>query len=89
MSDLTPEQRSAQRKLQEAIEEQVAQYRDDDRGVVTDWVVVMATEGYSSEGNAQSAYYLAFANGEMAEHRAVGLLEWGVHMLKNQDLSSE
>lgn len=89
MAELNAEQKVAQQALQDAIEAHVAAYRSTpydnadelDRGLLTDWIVVSCTEGYDEEGTGNNAYYLAFSNGSMADHRAMGLLEWAKHML--------
>jgi hypothetical protein len=81
-SPLTDEQKAAQEALQTAVERHIAAYRDGDTGVVADWILVTSTAGFGDRGQGTSAYYLAFMGGEMAEHRAIGLLDWGKHMLK-------
>ena len=86
----TPEQRATQARLQAAVEDQIAQYRADnvhrgqseDTGVVTDWVLVVSTTGFDRDGDEESGYYLSYAGGQMPDHRAIGLLHYGIHMIK-------
>lgn len=93
----SPERVAAQRKLQEAIEEQIAQYRadnvargqDEDKGMVTDWVLVVHTMSYDGEGDELSGYYMSYANGQMPDHRAIGLLTHGVYMIQNGDMPDD
>jgi hypothetical protein len=78
---MNPQQKAAQEKLEEAVQQHVAAYRGDDDGVIADWILVTSTSGYDADGDGTSGYYMAYQGGEMSEHRAVGLLEWGKHML--------
>lgn len=72
-------------RMHEAIVQQVAMYRasrmddgvPDDEGVVVDWVCVVQTQSYDSDGDMQSGYYMSFSGGEMPDHRAIGLFEMG------------
>lgn len=80
-------QRAANNALDAAIREHVNAYRtaDDgqvDDGMVVDFVVVVQTASFDGDGDEMSAYYMAYSNGSMPEHRAVGLLHWGIHMVK-------
>lgn len=80
----------AQAELQAAIEKQVSVYRAQnvargqakDMGMVTDWVLVVSTIDYDKDGDQQSGYYMSYAGGQMPDHRAIGLLTYGVHMIK-------
>lgn len=79
------ERKAAQEALQLAVERHVRAYRDGDTGVVSDWILVSTTTGFNGD-DVTSAYYLAYMGGQMPEHRALGLLHWGVHMLKSGEL---
>lgn len=91
------EKKAAQQRLQEAIEAQIAIYRADgvaqgmpeDTGMVTDWCLVVHTTSYDGDGDEQSGYYMSYANGQMPDHRAVGLLTWAIHILKSGDPNVE
>lgn len=89
---LTPQQQErmdAQDNLQRAVERHVAAYRGDDDGIVADWVLISSTSGFDDDGKGTSGYYLAFMGGEMAEHRAVGLMMWGKHMIESGEANGD
>jgi hypothetical protein len=78
----------AQRNLEKAVMDHVDAYRESsdgevDHGVVIDFVVVAQTDTPREDGDDLVAYYLAYSTGSMPNHRAVGLLEWGKHLMMN------
>lgn len=86
---LTPEQKAANDKLHDDIQSIVDLYRtahvedgaNEDHGVVVDWVVIIQTQGFDADGDTESGYYMAFSNGEMPDHRAIGLFAMGTQMI--------
>jgi hypothetical protein len=79
----TPEQRAADDALTEAID-RVAKIDfppDGDPGLLVDFVVVAQYTMVADDGDGVDAYYLQFPNGSMPDHRALGLLHWGINSL--------
>lgn len=81
---LTDEQRATQQALQEALEAHSRAWspEGEDPGLLVDWIVVTQTTRFDDEGDRESAYGLIFAGGQMDEHRAIGLLDYGAYLLK-------
>lgn len=82
---MTPDQKAASQALQKAVEDHIKAIDDeigrpDNPMVVTDWITIVACEGYSDDG-LMSSYYILMPNGEIAEHKALGLLKYGSRML--------
>jgi hypothetical protein len=84
MKEWTDEQRATQDALQAALEAHNRAWSPAgaDPGLLVDWVVVTQTTRFDDDGDRISAYGLIFAGGQMDEHRAVGLLDYGSHLLK-------
>jgi hypothetical protein len=78
---LTAEQKAASQGLQAAIEEMLRAYEydvDSDTGTVamaTDWVVAVAQQGYSDDGEQVGGVCVLMPDGEIPAYRALGLLE--------------
>lgn len=85
---MTPEQRAAESQLDEAIRASMEAhgFLGPDEGVVTDWLVVVAQEGFDDEGNVKSGYTTLYSRGSMANHKAIGLLHCGLTYI---DLNNE
>jgi hypothetical protein len=86
---ITPEQREAQQRLQDAIENHCRVWTPHEETPVggemlIDWAVVMHLTGYNEEGHEVAAYRLAYTNGEMPQHRAVGLFEYASYLVKHE-----
>ena len=81
---MTDEQRAAQEALQAALEAHNRAWTPpgEDPGLLVDWIVVGQTTRFDDDGDRVSAYDLIFAGGQMDEHRAVGLLDYGAYLLK-------
>lgn len=80
MKGLTPEQKTAQEALQKAIVEHCLVFRpvtETDPQMVSDWIVVANIIWFDSDGERMSAYNIGFSDGQMDEHKAVGLCEIG------------
>lgn len=84
---LTPEQRAANARLDEVIREamDVHGFLGPDDGVVTDWIVVIAQEGFEDNGDVKSGYTTLYSRGSMANHKAVGLLHCGLRYIDLND----
>lgn len=83
---LTPEQKEAQEALEIAIRAHTEAWKDEEpqstSEVLVEWVVVMYLTGWDDDGDEVAAYRFAFPNGQLADHKACGLLEYGAHLLK-------
>ena len=81
---MSDEQRATQEALQAALEAHSRAWArpGEDPGLLVDWTVVTQTTRFDDEGNRESAYGLIFAGGQMDEHRAIGLLDYGIYLLK-------
>lgn len=78
----TAEQKAVQEALQAAIENYVRVYEPNRPGLVVDWAIIaQATSFNAEEGIAKDAYHMAFSNGQMEDHRAVGLFRYAEHLL--------
>lgn len=82
---MTPEQQEAQEALHRAVVQHVAAFRpegsDPSREMISDWIVVAGVVSFNEEGERLTAYNLAYSDGEMDEHRAVGLLHVGQRLM--------
>jgi hypothetical protein len=72
---VTPEQKAANERLTEAIQEARQAYGYEDGYLVTDWVVLTAETRYDEDGDQICAYGRLHQDGAMADHRVLGLLE--------------
>lgn len=80
---MTEEQRAAEAQLQEALEAHVRAWKPaHEDGLLVDWTIVAQLTSFDDDGDRQSAYHLIFGGGQMDEHRAIGLLDYGIHLLK-------
>lgn len=77
-------QRQAQEKLDQAIREHAAAFRPASEihpgapsQMVTDWMYVANVIWWDEDGDKMSAYNVGYVNGELEEHRAIGLLTIG------------
>lgn len=77
---MTPEIRRAQQALDDAIKAlmELHGYTGPKEGVITDWIVVVAQEGYEDDGDVKSGYTSLYSGGSMATHKALGLLRCGL-----------
>lgn len=78
----TDGQNEVQQELQDVLERHVRAFSDEDPGLLVDWACVAQLTRFGDDGAKESAYHLIFAGGEMEEHRAIGLWEMGIHLLK-------
>lgn len=76
------ERRAASEKLGDAILTALEKHGPID-GILGDWAVVACTVAFDDEGDPSAQYHLAFSNGAMLEHTAIGLLEHGKDLLMN------
>ena len=72
---MTPEQRAANERLSEAIQEARRAYGYEDGYLVTDWVVLTAETRFDEAGDQICAYGRLHIDGALADHRVLGLLE--------------
>jgi hypothetical protein len=73
-----------------AVVNQLRQTSDnEDTGVITEWAAVVHTSSFDDDGHPTSAYYLLFSGGTLADHRAVGLFDHGIHMVRDGESVSE
>jgi hypothetical protein len=73
----TPDQLAALRKVHTALEELNATLGE---GVLTEWVLVSASLGFTAEGATQTAYRIHGMPTDLAPHRVAGLLAIGAAM---------
>lgn len=79
---MTPRQKAAQEALEAAIREHMSAYAEDLEGqqYVAEWALIAnIVDGRDDD---LAVYHLAFSNGDIADHRAVGLFEWAIFRLK-------
>jgi hypothetical protein len=83
---VTEQQDIAQANLHRAIAEHIAAFRpslsDSTREMIGDWIVVGNVVSFSDEGK-MTAYHIAYSDGEMEEHRAIGLLRYAEGLVAN------
>jgi hypothetical protein len=65
----------AQRQLEEAIRAVIAEHKDDQGRVLTDWVVIAASQGYDADDGNSTAYNYLVPDGDVPHHRLIGLLD--------------
>lgn len=85
---LTPEQRAAHERLDEAIKEVLAlQGVEDDEPMpmLVDWLVVCEGVYYDSEGDSVGYHNILFRGGQCRRSVALGLLDIGADLLDEQD----
>lgn len=79
-------QRAAQEALESAVRQHVAAFRptgdDAPAEAVSDWALVANVVSWNGN-DKMSAYHMAYANGEMEEHRAIGLFALGTDVVMN------
>lgn len=89
---MTPEQELANTALEKAITDHVKAFRgtegDNTPEMVTDWVLVACVTSFSGDERLV-AYHMGFSNGQMDDHRAVGLCRVGEDLILNGDREEE
>lgn len=81
-STWTTEQRQAQEELQGAIEQHIQAFGVAGDGLLVDWALVMQLTGFDEDGDRTTVYHLAFATGQLDDHRAVGLFDYASHLVR-------
>ena len=83
MTERTPEQITADNRLEDAIAEAVRAYDVVDEGdIVTTWMIAGASQG---PDDGQTGYFHLYANGVQPTHIAIGLMRMTEHHLLNGD----
>lgn len=89
MARFTPEQTAANEQLQSAMENYLRTFCRQQGALLVDWVVVLQSSWYDDDGDRCSAYHMAFSTGEMDEHRAIGLLEYGKDLVLHGEAADD
>jgi hypothetical protein len=84
----TPEQIAADDGVTKAIEEWLRAYHfdgsDDNDGiprVLTDYVILMATQGWDSDGEAMTGYPYCLRDSALPHYRSLGLIQIGLELI--------
>jgi hypothetical protein len=75
---MTEEEKTAYRRLEEAIED--VGRLEGAEGVITEWVITYATQRYDEDGDAvnQVGTMVPHGGGQLAYHRMMGLLDYAL-----------
>lgn len=92
----TPEQVAADNGLTEAIEKWLRAYEFDGSAdtdgsprVLTDYVVMMATQGWNRDGDAMTGYPYCLRDNAIPHHRALGLIQVGLELIASSMTDEE
>lgn len=79
----TPEQKAADEALTAAIEAHVKAYVDDGHGwVMSEYVVVLSQHRYDENGDGHTGVGIAYRDGDVPVHRALGLVEYAATRMR-------
>lgn len=79
---MTPEQRVASENLQEAISSNLRANGMEGDEVLGDFVVVATGVSLDEDGEPETSYYMAFRDGYLQHHVALGLLHKAVGLIE-------
>ena len=80
----TPEQRAADDALAAAVEQVMSANGYTGRGLITtDFVVLVAQQGYADDGDGVSAMAWLLRDGEMPWHRIIGVVRAGLTRIEH------